>query len=204
MQDRSDGGRSGATDFSACRVLRCPARVEFLRTCSRRIAGAAALGSISSSRCQIARVPGLSAARKREIRQKRTSISPGWWSQTGSNRRPPACKAGALPTELWPPPGEPDLGNREQASVPISDVPSDPGLVGLGRLERPTSPLSGVRSNHLSYRPESFNAQGPAPGPRERRVGRAASRSSAGSSVKKEKRRRRCPACVGAKADSLF
>ena len=26
-----------------------------------------------------------------------------WWSQTGSNRRPPACKAGALPTELWPP-----------------------------------------------------------------------------------------------------
>ena len=26
-----------------------------------------------------------------------------WWSQSGSNRRPPACKAGALPTELWPP-----------------------------------------------------------------------------------------------------
>ena len=32
-----------------------------------------------------------------------------WWSQTGSNRRPPACKAGALPTELWPrsPPSRP-------------------------------------------------------------------------------------------------
>ena len=29
------------------------------------------------------------------------------------------------------------------------------GLVGLGRLERPTSRLSGVRSNQLSYRPES-------------------------------------------------
>ena len=28
-------------------------------------------------------------------------------------------------------------------------------MVGLGRLERPTSPLSGVRSNHLSYRPEA-------------------------------------------------
>src|SRR5690606_17988831 len=27
------------------------------------------------------------------------------------------------------------------------------GLVGLGGLEPPTSPLSGVRSNHLSYRP---------------------------------------------------
>ena len=28
-----------------------------------------------------------------------------WWSRTGSNRRPPACKAGALPTELRPLPG---------------------------------------------------------------------------------------------------
>jgi hypothetical protein len=27
-------------------------------------------------------------------------------------------------------------------------------MVGLGRLELPTSRLSGVRSNHLSYRPE--------------------------------------------------
>jgi hypothetical protein len=34
-------------------------------------------------------------------------------------------------------------------------------LVGLGGLEPPTSPLSGVRSNHLSYRPNlmcSYNA----------------------------------------------
>ena len=28
--------------------------------------------------------------------------SEAWWSQTGSNRRPHACKACALPTELWP------------------------------------------------------------------------------------------------------
>src|SRR5579875_2172198 len=27
-------------------------------------------------------------------------------------------------------------------------------LVGLGRVELPTSPLSGVRSSHLSYRPK--------------------------------------------------
>jgi hypothetical protein len=27
-------------------------------------------------------------------------------------------------------------------------------VVGLGRFELPTSPLSGVRSNQLSYRPE--------------------------------------------------
>src|SRR5262249_48660203 len=32
----------------------------------------------------------------------RVCIERSWWSQTGSNRRPPACKAGALPTELWP------------------------------------------------------------------------------------------------------
>jgi hypothetical protein len=28
-------------------------------------------------------------------------------------------------------------------------------MVGLGRFELPTSPLSGVRSNQLSYRPQS-------------------------------------------------
>src|SRR5438552_2528282 len=47
------------------------------------------------------------------------TIDPGWWSQTGSNRRPPACKAGALPTELWPLPGF-----REQISE-ISAPPPD-------------------------------------------------------------------------------
>src|SRR5438270_6094369 len=26
----------------------------------------------------------------------------GWWSQAGSNRRPPHCERGALPAELWP------------------------------------------------------------------------------------------------------
>ena len=34
-----------------------------------------------------------------------------WWSQTGSNRRPPACKAGALPAELWPRSGIRDHGS---------------------------------------------------------------------------------------------
>jgi hypothetical protein len=43
--------------------------------------------------------PGL---RVTQTGKSRTMTSPGWWSQTGSNRRPPACKAGALPTELWP------------------------------------------------------------------------------------------------------
>ena len=62
-----------------------------------------------------------------------------WWSQTGSNRRHPACKAGALPAELWPHHGCHQLKD----------------MVGPGRLELPTSRLSGVRSNHLSYGPET-------------------------------------------------
>ena len=31
----------------------------------------------------------------------KSSNSLRWWTQPGSNRRPPACKAGALPAELW-------------------------------------------------------------------------------------------------------
>jgi hypothetical protein len=72
-----------------------------------------------------------SATRFSQPRSSATWLNQAWWSQTGSNRRPPACKAGALPAELWP--------LRK--------------LVGLGRFELPTSPLSGVRSNQLSYRP---------------------------------------------------
>jgi hypothetical protein len=73
----------------------------------------------------------------------RRTCAPGsrnvWWSQTGSNRRPHACKARALPTELWP-----QCWNR---SCPKR-------LVGLGRLELPTSRLSSARSNQLSYKPK--------------------------------------------------
>ena len=44
----------------------------------------------------------LAASRGCERRSCGRAENPAWWSQTGSNRRPPACKAGALPTELWP------------------------------------------------------------------------------------------------------
>ena len=66
-----------------------------------------------------------------------------WWSRSGSNRRPQACKARALPTEL-----RPRIDDRQWMSVQRR-------LVGPGRVERPTSRLSGVRSNHLSYEPET-------------------------------------------------
>ena len=38
-------------------------------------------------------------------------------------------------------------------------------MVGLGRFELPTSPLSGVRSNQLSYRPKARVPSWPAPPP---------------------------------------
>ena len=76
----------------------------------------------------------------------RRQVPKRWWRQTGSNRRPHACKARALPAELWP------QGVKPEVNVP--------NMVGLGRLERPTSPLSGVRSNHLSYRPSTIKQHG--------------------------------------------
>ena len=65
-----------------------------------------------------------------------------WWSQTGSNRRPQACKASALPTELWPP-----------KSTRLTRCRAGLLMVGREGVEPSTSRLSGVRSNHLSYRP---------------------------------------------------
>jgi hypothetical protein len=83
----------------------------------------------------------------------------GWWSQTGSNRRPPACKAGALPTELWPRQRTEDGGQkrfvRDSTSSDVRHLTSVVRLVGLGRFELPTSRLSSARSNQLSYKPGS-------------------------------------------------
>ena len=49
----------------------------------------------------------------------------------------------------------PGCFQRTGFSVPLLEV-DPPKMVGLGRLELPTSPLSGVRSNHLSYRPQQW------------------------------------------------
>src|SRR2546421_545703 len=68
----------------------------------------------------------------------------GWWSQPGSNRRPPGCKPGALPAELWPlVHGPKSPAGKKRGSCP----PRTTSLVGLGGVAPPTSPLSGVRSN---------------------------------------------------------
>ena len=67
-----------------------------------------------------------------------TTIRRYWWRMTGSNRRPPACKAGALPAELIP-----------------------RGLVGLVGFEPTTPALSRRCSNRLSYRPKHLMPLGP-------------------------------------------
>ena len=61
------------------------------------------------------------------------------WRWRDSNSWPPACKAGALPTELHP---HLDFYSIQRLSP-----------MGLSGLEPPTSRLSGVRSNQLSYKP---------------------------------------------------
>ena len=65
------------------------------------------LGSISSLRCQKTRILlSIQTSRMRSDVSRTTVPDLGnqtiWWSQTGSNRRPHACKARALPAELWP------------------------------------------------------------------------------------------------------
>ena len=74
-----------------------------------------------------------------------------WWSQTGSNRRHPACKAGALPAELWP---------RQLRAYPRMDERSEDPANRLAPRRRirlrhssgfscvMTEPLRSVRQKH--------------------------------------------------------
>ena len=121
-----------------------------------------------------------------------------WWSQTGSNRRPHACKARALPAELWP-----RTRRRMPFALATAQRPSfkkacraeaakQRRLVGLGRLELPTSRLSSARSNQLSYKPLTREACSHAISLTP--MHRTSAAPGACSSAKKEKRRRRNPA----------
>ena len=49
--------------------------------------------------------------------------------------------------------GQKPLLNQIPGPIKTLNLVDDQSVVGLGRLELPTSRLSGVRSNHLSYRP---------------------------------------------------
>ena len=112
----------------------------------------------------------------------------GWWSQTGSNRRPHACKARALPAELCP------RNQKTNAHRTQKTKGTHGELVGLGRLELPTSRLSSARSNQLSYKPLTTRGSHAASSRSKNRNARECAAPGACSSAKKEKRRRRCPA----------
>ena len=53
-------------------------------------------------------------------RATRSLKGEAWWSQTESNRRPHACKARALPAELWP---------RMFQTTPVSAFQASPGTL---------------------------------------------------------------------------
>ena len=112
----------------------------------------------------------------REVR-KRTSYfgKTGfpWWAQVDSNHRPYAYQAYALTTwamspywldrQLFVSYPHPLVEMRRielltpcvqgRCSPSWANTPYLQQMVGLNGLEPTTSPLSGVRSNHLSYRP---------------------------------------------------
>ena len=58
--------------------------------------------------------------------------------------------------------GRDRTGDLKLAKLPLSQLSYGPeSLVGLGRLELPTSRLSSARSNQLSYRPERAQTAAP-------------------------------------------
>ncbi len=153
---------------------------------------------IFSLRCHTEQAVNLAARCKLVLtNDQKSSRHQIWWSRTGSNRRPPACKAGALPAELRPLDRVKMTNSgkgRRGHPFPSICACCHLNLVGLGRLELPTSRLSSARSNQLSYKPLTPNSQF-----KDLRLGASikmqhSAAPGACSSAKKEKRRRRCPA----------
>ena len=176
-------------------------------------------GYVSSSRC---RTIGSRVERRSEVLFWTNSIKAGhdgdravWWSQTGSNRRPHACKARALPTELWPLIGFcARLAPRLGASAPAAGRPCKPcGLEDPPRRRRrrkrdcapelmrgKTAPAGATRmvglggleppTSRLSSARSNQLSYKPEP-LRSRIASSESSPGRNGSSRKKEKRRRR-------------
>ena len=78
----------------------------------------------------------------------RSRMFRNWWSRTGSNRRPQACKASALPTEL-----RPHRQDARRFAESVRWLRRMPELVGPVRFELTTPRLSSVCSDQLSYEP---------------------------------------------------
>ena len=85
------------------------------------------------------------------------ALRPSQWRRWGSNPQPPACKAGALPIELRPRKRqEPSVKRQEQNRSGLLTL-SSWLTVGVPGFEPGTSALSELRSNQLSYTPESWS-----------------------------------------------
>src|SRR5712672_3880971 len=88
---------------------------------------------------------------------------PGWWSQTGSNRRPPACKAGALPTELWPlVQRQTQVGAKGWLAEPKARAQQSPAfaLSGSGAAAFPRRATEGWWAwEDLNFRPHAYQAR---------------------------------------------
>src|SRR5215831_11355482 len=75
------------------------------------------------------------------LRWQTARASEVWWSWTESNRRPPACKAGALPTEL-----QPQTQGKSLRPDCVRGVPGRSGLRWWAWIE-------------LNYRPRAYQAR---------------------------------------------
>ena len=141
-QARDDKHRDPPHDLAAAR------RVLMLEIARRtRFSSRPQLGAISSSRCQKSRAShprrakSDTSGRVIHSQQSHSRRSIRWWSQTGSNRRPPACKAGALPAELWP---------RSAEHCCQSELEAKAGLPS--RSSRQQSPAFAFRLRRGSFR----------------------------------------------------
>ena len=68
-----------------------------------------------------------------------TGLPYTWWSWSGSNRRPPECKSGALPAELQPQNWRPGIGGRTSRKNSLPPAPGPwPLYFNRGQLDAGT------------------------------------------------------------------
>ena len=136
------------------RPLCCVVRSKSLFTMTKSLVAKPARGFVPDKN-PVARgsLPGMTRAGDPKVprcRDTNHSIEK-WWSRSGSNRRPQACKARALPTELRPHWCAPWSVSSEFVS---SESQHKLELVGPVRFELTTPRLSSVCSDQLSYEPD--------------------------------------------------
>ena len=104
----------------------------------------------------------LSGVRSSQLSYRPGGLSQSWWSWSGSNRRPPECKSGALPAEL-----QPLIGRRRL--VCLAPPPLD--LIEASWMQKPRDQLMAVQQKltyALSGGPERALGKLPYPKPRFR------------------------------------